>query len=102
MPHPRDTLGAATMPKRPDHIPVTNDDELFVALDSVRAIVAPYTDLPTLVHDLAIRGAESLLAEHRADPAVIERLIEDTTGDNPPFDREVLANIDRLAWGIEP
>jgi hypothetical protein len=90
------------MPKRPDHIPVTNDDALAGALDRVSAIVPDGTDAATLVHDLAIRGAESLLAEHRPDPAVIERLIEDTTGDDPPFDREVLANIDRLAWRIEP
>jgi hypothetical protein len=90
------------MPKRPDHITVTNDDELFVALDHVRAILPRGTDLATLVHDLAIRGAESLLEAHHADPAVIERLIEHTTGDDPPFDRDVLADIDRLAWRIEP
>jgi hypothetical protein len=90
------------MPKRPDHISVPYDDELFVAIDHVLAGRPQGTDLASLVHDLAIRGAESQLAEHRPDPEVIERLIKRTTSDDPPFDREVLANIDRLAWRIEP
>jgi enhancing lycopene biosynthesis protein 2 len=89
------------MPAPPERIPVTNDAELAVALDSVAAIVPGGTDAATLVRDLAIRGAEPMLAEHRADPAAIERLIEHTTGDDPPFDRAVLAGIDRVAWGIE-
>jgi hypothetical protein len=90
------------MPTHPDRIPVANDADLAVALDRVAAIVPQGTDAATLVHDLAIRGAEALLADYRADPAVIERAVAHTTGEDPPFDRAVLADIDRRAWGIEP
>jgi hypothetical protein len=32
---------------------------------------------------------------------VIERLIERTTGRDPGYDRDLLADIDRQAWGLE-
>jgi hypothetical protein len=90
------------VPTRHDRIPVTKDPELAAALDRVAALVPPGTKPATLVHDLAVRGAEAMLAERRADAAAIERLIERTTAEDPGFDRAVLADIDRLGWRIEP
>lgn len=101
--HPSVTLTADTLvPTRHSRIPVTKDPDLAAALDRVAALVPPGTRPATLVHDLAIRGAEAMLAEHRADAAAIERLIERSTADDPGFDRDVLADIDRLAWRLEP
>jgi hypothetical protein len=54
------------------------------------------------VHDLAVRGAEAVLADAQADDAALERLIARSTGDDPGFDRDVLADIHREAWGLEP
>ena len=100
MQHPGVTLDA--MPTSHDRIAVTKDPELAAALDSVAAIVPSGSKPATVVHDLAIRGAEALLEQHRADPAVIEWLIEQTTGEDLGFDPDVLADLDRLAWRIEP
>ena len=100
MQHPGVTLDA--MPTRHDRIAVTKDPELAAALDSVAALVPPASKPATLVHDLAVRGAEALLEQHRADPEGIEWLIEQTTAEDLGIDPDVLADIDRLAWRIEP
>jgi hypothetical protein len=51
------------------------------------------------VHDLAIRGAEAMLAERQRDTEGIERLIEHSTSADPGFDVDVARRIDELAWG---
>lgn len=66
------------------------------------ARVAPLLDADqpaaTLVHDLAIRGADALLDEHRRRADAIERLIERSTSPDPGFDVDVAKRIDELAW----
>jgi hypothetical protein len=87
------------MPTRFARIPVTKDLTLAEALDRVAPLVEPNQPAATLVHDLAIRGAEALLAEHGRHSAAIERLIERSTSADPGFDIEVAERIDELAWG---
>jgi len=78
---------------------VTKDPALADALDRAAALVTPGTPAATLVHDLAIRGAHALLAAHQQDTGAIERLIRRTTSDDACYDRDMLADIDRLGWG---
>jgi hypothetical protein len=88
------------MPTRFARIPVTKDLALAEALDRVAPLVGPDQPAATLVHDLAIRGAEELLAEHGRQADAIERLIDRSTSTNPGFDVEVAQQIDELAWGM--
>jgi hypothetical protein len=90
------------VPTKHQRIAVVNDEELQDALRRAAPHVEPGTKTATLVHDLAIKGAEALAADERAREQAIERLIERSTSDDPGYDREVLADIDRLAWGLEP
>lgn len=70
------------------------------ALDRVAPLLEPNQPAATLVHDLAIRGARDLLAEHARRADAIERLIERSTSTDPGFDVEVAQRIDELAWGM--
>jgi hypothetical protein len=90
------------MPTRFARIPITKDPALADALDRVAPLIEPGQPAATLVHDLAIRGAEAMLAEHRRDAEAIERLVERSTADDPGFDAAVAQRIDELAWGIDP
>jgi hypothetical protein len=87
------------MPTRHARIPVTRDPALAEALDRVAPLVEPGRPAATLVHDLAIRGAETLLAEHERRAAAIERLIERSTSADPGFDVDVARRVEELAWG---
>jgi hypothetical protein len=87
------------MPTRFPRIPVTKDLALAEALDRVTPLVAADQPAATLVHDLAIRGAEALLVEHARQADAVERLIERSTSADPGFDVEVARRIDELAWG---
>jgi hypothetical protein len=91
-----------TMPTRHDRIPVTKDPELAAALERVAALVPAGVKPATLVHDLAVRGADALLAERRDDADALEALITRSTGDDPGYDRDLLGDIDREAWSLEP
>ena len=90
------------MPTRHDRIPVTKDPELAAALERVAPLVPAGVKPATLVHDLALRGAQALIAERQADTERLERLIERTLSDDPGYDRDLLGDIDREAWGLEP
>ena len=90
------------MPTHRDRIAVTKDPELAGALESVAALVPEGVKPATLVRDLAVRGADALLADARADDAALEALIARSTADDPGFDRELLSDIDREAWNLEP
>jgi hypothetical protein len=90
------------VPTRHDRIPVTKDPELAAALERVAALVPTGVKPATLVRDLAVRGANALLAERRDDAAAIERLIARSTADDPGYDRAVLADLDSEAWRTEP
>ena len=86
------------MPTKHRRIAVVQDEELSAALESVATLSA---DAPaaTVVHHLAVKGAEALLAERKEHEAAIERLIALTTGPEPFFTPELLEEID-AAWGF--
>ena len=86
------------MPTKFDRIAVTKDPELIAALERVAPLV-PDAKTATLVRDLAIRGAQALLADQERKQAALERLIERSTSPEPGFDRAVLARVDEEAWG---
>lgn len=88
------------MPTRFTRIPVTKDSALAEALDRVAPLLEPDRPTASLVHDLAIRGAEAMLAERQHDAEGIERLIERSTSTDPGFDVDVAGRIDELAWGL--
>lgn len=94
-------LGATIycVPTRFARIPVTKDLALTEALDRVAPFIEPEQPAASLVHDLAIRGAEAMLAERQQDTAALERLIEHSTSADPGFDVDVAQRIDELAWG---
>ena len=71
-------------------------------MERVKPLVPAGVKPATLVRDLALRGAEALLAEQRANEDALERLIARSTADDPGYDRELLGEIDREAWGLEP
>jgi hypothetical protein len=87
------------MPTRFARIPVTKDHALAEALDRVAPLVEPDRPAASLVHDLAIRGAEAMIAERQLDTEGIERLIAHSTSSDPGFDVDVARRIDELAWG---
>jgi hypothetical protein len=88
------------MPTRFTRIPVTKDHALAEALDRVAPLlIEPDQPAASLVHDLAIRGAEAMLAERQQDAESIERLIEHSTSTDPGFDIDIAQRIDELAWG---
>jgi len=87
------------MPTKHERIAVTKDAELSAALERVAGLVDPRTKTATLVRDLAVRGAEALIAEQRDSDEAIERLVARSGADDPGFDLEVLARTDGEAWG---
>ncbi len=76
----------------------TRDEELSAALEKVAAFVS---DAPaaTVVHDLAVKGAEALLVEREEEDAALERLIAFSTERQPLVDWDVLEHVEELAWG---
>ncbi len=88
------------MPTRFARIPITKDLALAEALERVAPLVEPGQPAATLVHDLAIRGAEALIVEHGRDSDALERLIQRSTSVDPGFDVDVAQRIDELAWGM--
>lgn len=87
------------VPTSHDRIPVTKDPALAEALDRAAALADPGIATATLVHDLAIRGAFALLADHRRDADAVERLVRRSVAADPGYDRDVLGDVDRLGWG---
>jgi hypothetical protein len=86
-------------PTRFIRIPVTEDQALAEALDRVALLVEPDRPAASLVHDLAIRGVEAMLAERQQDAEGFERPIEHSTSTDPGFDVDIAQRIDALAWG---
>ena len=78
---------------------MTKDLALTEALDRVAPFVEPEQPAASLVHDLAIRGADAMLAERQRDAEAIELLIEHSTSADPGFDVNVARRIDEPAWG---
>jgi hypothetical protein len=87
------------VPTSHNRIAVTNDPVLADALARAREALGSQTPTATLVRDLAIRGAQALIAERRRDDEAIERLIARSAADDPGYDREVLVDVGRRGWG---
>jgi DnaJ-domain-containing protein 1 len=87
-----------TVPTHRDRIAVTKDPELAAALERVASLVPAGIKPATLVRDLAVRGAEAMIADRDDHDAAVERMIARTTAENPGFDRDTLADIHREAW----
>jgi hypothetical protein len=90
------------MATRFDRIPVTKDPALAAALDRVTPLVGAGKPTATLVHDLAIRGADALVEERQDRARELAWVAEVTTSGEPPWDPEIMERIDELAWGIPP
>jgi hypothetical protein len=84
------------MPTKHERIGVVKDRPLADALESVAPFVGADTPAATLVHDLAIRGAQALRAAEELRRERLRELAEWSTSENPPWDADVLARIDEL------
>ena len=86
------------MPTKHRRIAVTQDEELSDALVHVAGFFAG-APAATVVHDLAVKGAEALIAERKAEEAALERLIAFSTARKPLIDWDVLEHVEEHAWG---
>lgn len=87
------------MPTKHPRINVTKDPELASAIARARPLLNGAPDA-TIVHDLAILGAEALESDERARVEAMEDLIAWALGDD--MDRETLRLIDEVAWRRPP
>jgi len=89
------------MPTKHQRISVTNDPELS---DALARVEGHFTGVrkSTIVHDLAVKGAEALGREQEARDAAVERLVAFSTQPGDVLDLDVLENVDALAWGESP
>jgi hypothetical protein len=86
------------VPTKHPRIPVTNDARLAEAL----ARVAPYfrgAPTATVVHELALKGAETLERERAERERALKRLVAFSTNREDLIDWDVLESVDELAWG---
>ena len=94
-------LGGTTIPTRHPRISVTNDPALDEAITRARTWMGRAPDA-TIVHDLAIRGAEALTREEGRRREALNELADWATDPTSSMDRETLLHIDELAWRREP
>jgi hypothetical protein len=85
------------MPTKHDRIGVVKDEALMEALESVTPLVGAARPSATLVHDLAIRGAQALRDEEARRGELLRQLADRSTSADPPWDPEVLSRIDELS-----
>jgi hypothetical protein len=85
-----------------DRIAVTKDPALAAALERVTPLFGVEKPAATLVHDLAIRGADALVEEERRRTQQLAWVAKVTTSPQTPWDSEVVERIDELAWGVTP
>jgi len=85
------------MPTKHQRIPVTKDAELAEALAQVES---QFRGRPTasVVHDLAVKGAEAFAREDVERREALERLIELFSGSADGIDLDVLERVEELAW----
>jgi hypothetical protein len=84
------------MPTKHERIGVVKDDELRAALDSVAPLLETTPSTATLVHVLAVRGAQALREDAVQRAELLRELAEWSTGAEPPWDPTVLARVDEL------
>lgn len=85
------------MPTKHPRIPVTRDPALGEALMAV-APYFPGAKTATIVHDLALKGAQAVLEDEQVREEAMQQLAEWSTKMDAS-QREMLENIDELAWG---
>jgi hypothetical protein len=85
------------MPTKHPRIPITKDQPLADALDSVTPYF-PGKKPATLVHDLAVKGAQAVIDEEQRRKEAMQRLAEWSTNMDDE-QRDILLRIDELAWG---
>jgi hypothetical protein len=85
------------MPTKHPRISVTKDEELATALASVESVFGN-AGVGTIVHTLAIKGAQALAQEEQTRVRAIERLVAVSTDPAGLLDVEVLKDIDARAW----
>jgi hypothetical protein len=86
------------MPTKHSRIAVIHDEALQAALDRAAALMPADTPTARVVHDLAIRGADALVAEQAGREAGVARIVDWTLRGEPPWDSDVLARVDALGW----
>ena len=87
------------MPTKLPRIAVVRDAELEQALASVRELLPADAPAAAVVHDLAITGAAALRADVERRRRLRMELAEMAASERPPWDPDILANIDETAWG---
>lgn len=87
------------MPTKLPRIAVVRDAALEQALASVRELTGSDRPAAAQVHDLAVKGAEALIADAEHRRRLRLELNDMAISEDPPWDREVLRDIDRLGWG---
>lgn len=93
------TPGGTTVPTRHRRISVTNDPSLDEAITRARIWMNGAPDA-TIVHDLAIRGAEAMAQDEELRREALERLARLATDPDSDLDREALLNVRRTAWRV--
>jgi hypothetical protein len=85
------------MPTDHPRIAITRDPELDAALDRAAALVGHGVPVARLVRDLALRGARSLEGEDAERRARRRAFAERIASQCPPWDREVLDQVEDLS-----
>jgi len=85
------------MPTKHPRINVTKDAELAAAISRARPLMIGVAEA-TIVHDLAIRGAEALADDVARRREAIEELVALTTDPESELDRETLLHVRQTAW----
>jgi hypothetical protein len=85
------------VPTKHRRISVTSDDVLTDAVARA-ARHFPGAGEATIVHALAIKGAELLEREQKERQAALERLVAWSTDPDSSMDRALLIDIDAHAW----
>jgi hypothetical protein len=85
------------MPTKHPRINVTKDPELARAIARSRPLLNG-TGEATIVHDLAIRGAEALAADEELRAKAIKELVRLSTDPDSELDRDALLDVRQTAW----
>lgn len=85
------------MPTKHERISVVKDPELAAAIDAARRVPgAERRPAATILRDLALQGAAAQQADEEHRRRLRFAFNEMWRSDDPPFDRDVLADIDEL------
>jgi hypothetical protein len=85
------------MPTKHPRISVTKDERLTAALARVEGVFGD-AGAGTIVHTLAIKGAEVVAQEEHDREQAIERLVLLSTDPAALLDVDVLRDVDARAW----